>query len=139
MQSSIVGSLTIDLDEEFSVYVPEDEQVATYAWSVPEALTVVSGGDTERVVLKANRKSVNIPANSISVTTVSKTGLSETHRFEKMICVLLTDGYPAKRYGAKTWMTVNLNYAGEDGSVGGLLPMIPTVRNTDVTTRGRRL
>lgn len=72
----------------------------SFELSVPEALTVVSGGDTERVVLKANRKSVNIPANSISVTTVSKTGLSETHRFEKMICVLPTDGYPAKRYGA---------------------------------------
>ena len=68
-------------------------------------------------MLKANRKSVNIPANSITVTTVSKTGLSETHRFEKMICVLPTDGYPAKRYGTKTWMTVNLNNAGEDGSV----------------------
>lgn len=72
----------------------------SFELSVPEALTVVSGGDTESVVLKANRKSVNIPANSISVTTVSKTGLSETHRFEKMICVLPTDGYPAKRYGA---------------------------------------
>ena len=125
VQTSIVGSLTVDLDEEFAVYVPEDDQVATYAWSVPEALTVVSGGDTERVVLKANRKSVNIPANSISVTTVSRTGLSETHRFEKMICVLPTDGYPAKRYGTKTWMTVNLNYAGEDGSVGRTAPDDP--------------
>ena len=83
VQTSIVGSLAVDLDEEFAVYVPEDDQVATYAWSVPEALTVVSGGDTERVVLKANRKSVNIPANGISVTTVSRTGLSETHRSRK--------------------------------------------------------
>lgn len=125
VQSSIVGSLTVDLDEEFSVYVPDDEQVATYSWKVPEALTIVGGSDTERVVLKANRKSVNIPANSITVTTVSKTGLSETHSFEKMICVLPTDGYPAKRYGTKTWMTVNLNYAGEDGSVGRTAPDNP--------------
>ena len=71
VQSSIVGSLTVDLDEEFSVYVPDDEQVATYSWKVPEALTIVGGSDTERVVLKANRKSVNIPANSITVSTVS--------------------------------------------------------------------
>lgn len=125
VQSSIVGSLTVDLDEEFSVYVPDDEQVATYSWKVPEALTIVGGSDTERVVLKANRKSVNIPANSITVTTVSKTGLSETHSFEKRICVLPIDGYPAKRYGTKTWMTVNLNYAGEDGSVGRTAPDDP--------------
>ena len=81
VQTSITGSLTVDMDEEFSVYVPDDETIATYTWSVPEALTIVDGGETSRVIVKANRKSVNIPANAISVTTVSKTGLQETHHF----------------------------------------------------------
>ena len=126
VQTSITGSLTVDMDEEFSVYVPDDETIATYTWSVPEALTIVDGGETSRVIVKANRKSVNIPANAISVTTVSKTGLQETHHFEKMIVVLPIDEYhTAKRYGSKTWMTVNLNYAGEDGTVGRTAPDDP--------------
>lgn len=126
VQTSIEGSLTVDMDEEFSVYVPDDEAIATYAWSVPEALTVVDGGETSRVIVKANRKSVNIPANAISVTTVSKTGIQETHNFGKMIVVLPIDEYhTAKRYGTKTWMTVNLNYAGADGTVGRTAPNDP--------------
>lgn len=125
VQSSIVGSLTVDTDEEFTVYVPEDDQVVSYVWSVPEALEIVGGGDTPRVTLKAITKSVNIAKNTIMVTTVSKTGVNETHRFEKMLCVLPLDGYTAKRYGNKTWMTVNLNDAGEDGAVGQTLASDP--------------
>ena len=126
VQTSIEGSLTVDMDEEFTVYVPDDETIASYTWSVPEELTIVDGRETSRVIVKANRKSVNIPANAISVTTVSKTGLQETHHFEKMIVVLPIDEYhTAKRYGTKTWMTVNLNYAGEDGTVGRTAPDDP--------------
>lgn len=122
VQSSIKGSLTVDPNEEFALYVPQDDQVAAYEWTVPEKLTIVSGGHTERVVVKATEQSFNIPANTITVTTTRITGVPEVFHFEKMICVLPTDGYPAKRYGKKTWMMVNLNYAGTDGSVGRTAP-----------------
>lgn len=125
VQTSIAGSLTVDAGEEFAVYVPDDDQIASYTWSVPANMAIVDGGNTSRVIVKATEKSVNIPKDAISVTTVSKTGMSETHHFGKTICVLPLEGYTAKRYGNKTWMTVNLNYAGADGTVGRTAPDDP--------------
>ena len=125
VKTSIVGSMTVEADETFDIYVTEDNQIISYEWTVPENMEIVSGANTARITLKAIQKSVNIPKNSIILKTVDKNGFEQTYSFEKLICVLPLEGYTTKRYGDKTWMTVNLNYAGESGNVGRTLSRDP--------------
>lgn len=125
VKTSIVGSLTVEKDEVFEFYVPSDNQIVTYEWNVPENMEIVEGANTTRVKVRATEKSINIPKNSITVKTIDRNGFEQTHAFEKLICVLPLKGYTTKRYGNKTWMTVNLNYAGENGNVGRTLGKDP--------------
>ena len=125
VKTSIVGSLTVDMGETFDFYVTDDNQIVSYEWTVPENMEIVAGANTSRISVKATQKSVNIPKNAVILKTVDKNGFEQTHSFEKLICVLPLEGYETKRYGNKTWMTVNLNYAGEDGNVGRTLARDP--------------
>ncbi len=121
VKTSIEGSQVVEADTEFSIYVPEDvaDKIKSYTWSVPEDyFTIVAGQGSENISVKAKVSSTNIPANQISVTILSKTGLETIYYLEKSIFVLPLEGYSTKRYGNKVWMTENLNYGGEDGSLG---------------------
>ncbi len=121
VKTSIEGSQVIEADTEFLIYVPEDVtgKIASYTWTVPdEYFDIIDGQGTENLTVKAKVRSSNIPANTVSVVILTKTGLETTYHLEKGIFVLPLEGYSVKRYGTKVWMTENLNYGGEDGSLG---------------------
>lgn len=126
IQISVKGSLTVDKDEIFTFNAEENESVASYSWSVPQTLEIVSGQGTREIQVRARTGSVLIPPGSVQLSIITKTGLSQAYNFGWRLCVLPIDNYhTAKRYGDKTWMTVNLNYAGADGNVGKTAPDDP--------------
>ena len=114
----IEGTVTVDKDVEFNIFVPEDPSVATYQWTLPAALEVIDGAGTDRLTVKTSVNNVAIPGNSISIKMVGQNGVEDTHYFERPIYVLPLDDYKTRRYGDKVWMIENLRYTGEDGTLG---------------------
>lgn len=115
-------NLTIEAGETFELNVPEQEGVIEYTWTVPESLEIVEGQGSEKITVKAWNQGGSINEKSISVVARNKQGESRVRFYYKEIIVLTPpptlEKYTTKRYGAKTWMTENLDEKAENSMLG---------------------
>ncbi|MGN0189952.1 MAG: PL29 family lyase N-terminal domain-containing protein, partial [Candidatus Cryptobacteroides sp.] len=118
--SSIEGSQAAGKDVEFTLSAEQNSNLTDYLWSVPEGIEIVSGGDERTVTLKGVSAPLTVARDGIKVKVTSLNGEEAEFTFGKYLHIL--DGVTAKRFGSKAWTLTNLNYAGEDGTVGRTYP-----------------
>ena len=121
IQLSLKG-LTTSVGESFDIYVPNDENIDRYEWTIPESLEVTEGEGTSRVTVKVVGSRGIIPLKGIAVVATNVKGESIPRYLYQLITISLPpgvlDNYKTKIYGNKAWMTENLNEVGENGDLG---------------------
>lgn len=120
--NAVTGSVVFEKEVEFTFFVPEESDIMSYTWNVPQSLTIVSGQGTRQIIVKAIQRGVIVP-NTISILTVDNRGIEITETYPKIINITPLedpDGnvYPTKRYGDKVWMIDNLRWNGADNNLG---------------------
>src|SRR5690606_27797617 len=120
--TSLSAGLTIESGQEFELFIPDNEDGVVYIWTIPDMLGMLDGQGTNKIRVMPTVDAGVIPEKSIGV--VAKRGDTESYTrwLYKDITILAPppslENYRTKRYGAKTWMSENLNVAGVDGNLG---------------------
>src|SRR5690606_35686996 len=122
IRTNLPATLSIEGGVEVELYIADAEPGAAYVWTVPQALEIVDGQQTNRIVVRGSRQGGLIPAKSIGVQGERNGEKSFTRWFYKEITILAPppslENYRTKRFGSKTWMIENLNEKGADGNLG---------------------
>lgn len=67
IRTNLPATLSIEGGVEFELYIADAEPGAAYVWTVPQALEIVDGQQTNRIVVRGSRQGGLIPAKSIGV------------------------------------------------------------------------
>lgn len=117
-----LAELTVFTGESFDIFVPHDENVDTYEWTLPDNLILTSGQGSSRITVEAGEQRGIIPDKSIGVVAIKGDERSIPRYLYRTLTIAKApgtlDNYKTKKYGTKVWMIENLNEAGENGDLG---------------------
>lgn len=130
IKTSLSSTLSLEGGNTFDLYVAKEENVESYEWTVPDLLEIIEGQGTFKITVRASGQGGTIQEKAIKVVARNPEGSSYPRIFYKEISILkpppTLEGYRTKRYGSKTWMVENLNYAGPNGDLGRLFNADPS-------------
>lgn len=124
ISSNLPGSQTLYPGETLVLTAPDIEGISSYSWNTPEGFSAAGGQNTPVASYVAGETFQTIKRNAFVVTMTDDEGKESQYGFGKYIHII--DITKAKRYGKKTWMRTNLNYAGENGDLGKVMSDDPT-------------